>query len=132
MESRLWKLLWDSDPNGLLVLDPRPRHRPDERCVLRPIPDHRRRPPRPPGTELLGDTTDFEHALESKWKCSEASRSYPELDLYVRKVIFPVPGEGLVAGIFVDMTAAWRQRQYMEELRRIGRSWRFARSSTNR
>ena len=35
----------------------------------------------------------------------------------MRKVIFPVPGEKVVAGIFVDLTQEWRQRKELELLR---------------
>ena len=36
----------------------------------------------------------------------------------MRKVIFPVPGEKVVACIFVDMTREWKQRLEMKELKR--------------
>ena len=43
--------------------------------------------------------------------------SYPRYELYARKVIFPVPGEKVVAGIFVDLTREWEQRKELEVLR---------------
>jgi PAS domain-containing protein len=117
MESRLWKLLWDFDPNGLLVLDARLEIVQTNAafCALFRTTDaalHGR-----PARELLGDMSDFEKALGEQVEVLGGEQEYPQHDLYVRKVIFPVPGEGLVAGIFVDMTAAWRQRQDMKELR---------------
>ena len=67
MESRLWKLLWDFDPNGLLVLDCAARA--SSRPTLRSAPCSattdaalRGRPAR----ELLGDMCDFEKALREQ------------------------------------------------------------------
>lgn len=116
MESRLWKLLWDYDPNGLLVLDGSLRvtqmnaafcemFRTDANAI------HGR-----PAAELLGDIGDFEQAMREQTVVPGGERAYPQLDLYVRKVIFPVPGERVVAGIFVDLTSEWKQSQEMKQL----------------
>jgi PAS domain-containing protein len=117
MESRLWKLLWDFDPNGLLVLDQSLRIVQTNAafCALFRTTHEALRGR--PALELLGDVFDFERALREQVEVLGGEQPYPALDLFVRKVIFPVPGEGLVAGIFVDMTAAWKQRQAMKELR---------------
>ena len=42
---------------------------------------------------------------------------YPQFDLYARKVIFPVPDEQVVAGIFVDLTREWKQQQEFQRLK---------------
>ena len=117
MESRLWKLLWDFDPNGLLVLDAGLEIVQTNAafCAMFQTTDavlHGR-----PARGLLCDLADFERALEEQVEVLGGEQAYPQYDLYVRKVIFPVPGEGLVAGIFVDMTNAWKQRRDMKELR---------------
>jgi PAS domain-containing protein len=117
MESRLWKLLWDFDPNGLLVLDEGlaiVQTNAAFGAMFRSSAEVLRGGS---ARDLLGDTSDFERALCDQVEVLGGERAYPEHDLYVRKVIFPVPGEGLVAGIFVDMTPAWKQRQSMKELR---------------
>ena len=50
---------------------------------------------------------------------SAASRGeYPQIPLYVREVIFPIPNEELVAGILVDLTNEWQQEKEMNKLKR--------------
>ena len=44
-------------------------------------------------------------------------REYPRYDLYVRKLIFPIPDEKIVAGIFVDLTTEWKQEREMHRLK---------------
>lgn len=117
MESRLWKLLWDYDPNGLVVLDADMKitHTNAAFCEMFKA-DPSLLPGRPAG-EVLGDLADFEKAFRDQAEAPRREQAYPQLDLYVRTVIFPVPGENVVAGIFVDMTSKWKQNQEMKQLR---------------
>jgi sensor histidine kinase regulating citrate/malate metabolism len=117
MESRLWKLLWDYDPNGLVVLDANLKitHTNAAFCEMfkaDPLVLLAR-----PASELLGDLSDFEKAFRDQTEAPRSEQAYPQFDLYVRKVIFPVPGESVVAGIFVDMTSEWKQNEAMKQLR---------------
>jgi PAS domain-containing protein len=116
MESRLWKLLWDYDPNGLLVLDANLRVTQMNAAFCEMFRTDANALHARPAVELLGDVSDFEQAIREQTEVLGGERAYPHLDLYVRKVIFPVPGENVVAGIFVDMTSEWQQSQEMKQL----------------
>ncbi len=113
----LWKLLWDFDPNGLLVLD-------NSMCVVLVNPamcemlkaDSSLLLGRK-AVELLGDVSDFERAYAEQKEVVGQEMTYPRYELHVRKVIFPVPNAKVVAGIFVDLTREWKQRNELENLR---------------
>jgi len=114
----LWKLLWDRDPNGLLVLD----ERMNIKLVNPALAELLRTEPASligrAAAEVLGDIHDFKKAYDENVEVTVRERYYPQFDLFVRKVIFPVPDEKIVAAIFVDMTREWKQRSELEELKK--------------
>lgn len=113
----LWKLLWDFDPNGLLVLDDTMRvilANPAMCAMLKTEPGAL---VGRPAVELLGDISDFQRAYTEQREMVGQEVSYSRYDLHVRKVIFPVPNARVVAGIFVDLTREWKQEQELDRLR---------------
>ncbi|MDY0091508.1 MAG: PAS domain-containing protein [Candidatus Vecturithrix sp.] len=114
----LWKLLWDYDPNGLVVVN--------ENMIITLVNPafcamfkttkeqllykHAR--------DLLGDVKDFQVAWEENRVFKSREKQYPKYDLYVRKVIFPIKNEGLVACIMVDLSHEWHQRNEMLRIKR--------------
>jgi PAS domain-containing protein len=113
----LWKLLWDFDPNGLLVLDDLFRVILVNPAMCQMLKIHRDALLGQRATDLLGDVSDFERAYAQQRQIVGQEVSYPQFDLHVRKLIFPVPNEKVVAGIFVDLTHEWKQRNELEVLR---------------
>lgn len=114
----LWKLLWDYDPNGLIVLDEASRI-----ILVNPAMSEmlKTEPAALVGrnaADLLGDVSDFERAYAEQREITGQETTYERFDLHVRKVIFPVPNAKVVAGIFVDLTREWKQRNELESLRR--------------
>lgn len=114
----LWKLLWDYDPNGLVVVNQRmiitlvnpafcAMFKKTENQLLH---KHAR--------DLLGDVKDFQVAWEHNRVFKSREKQYPQHDLYVRKVIFPIKNEGLVACIMVDLSHEWHQRNEMLRIKR--------------
>jgi PAS domain S-box-containing protein len=116
-QTTLWKLLWDYDPNGLLVLDELMRIVLVNPALCRMLKLSRNELIGQAAREVLGDVQDFERAYREGTEVLGVERAYPKYDLYVRKVVFPVPSEKVVAGIFVDMTSEWKQSLEMKELR---------------
>ena len=113
----LWKLLWDFDPNGLLVLDDTLRVIQVNAALCQMLKSERKDLLGRKAADLLGEVSDFQRAYTEQCEVTGEETSYPRYELYVRKVIFPVPGEKVVAGIFVDLTHEWRQRKELELLR---------------
>lgn len=112
----VWELLWDYDPNGLVVLDPSCRitivnaafcemfHSTRERLVGQHV------------SVVLSETADFERVWKTGATIRGGEEHYPAHNLYARKVMFAVPEHGLIACIFVDLTHEHEQK---EELRRL-------------
>ena len=113
----LWKLLWDFDPNGLLVLDDSLRVILVNPAMCEMLKIHRAALLGRKAADLLGDVSDFERSYAQQRQIVGQEVSYPRFDLHVRKLIFPVPNEKVVAGIFVNLTHEWKQRNELEVLR---------------
>ncbi len=114
----IWELLWDYDPNGLVVVN--------SQMIIQTVNPafckmFRTSLDQLMGTDasaILGDTKDFEQVWETGEAMIGVEKEYPEHSLYLRKVIFPVREEDVVACIMVDMTREWKQRNEMTTLKR--------------
>ena len=115
--ANLWKLLWDFDPNGLLVLDDSMRVILVNPAMCQMLKSESDSLTGRKAADLLGDISDFERAYKDQVEVVGNEMSYRQFDLHARKVIFPVPGAKVVAGIFVNLTREWKQRQELEILR---------------
>ena len=89
----LWKLLWDFDPNGLLVLDDTLRVILVNPAMCQMLKIHRDSLLGCKAADLLGNVSDFARAYAEQRQIVGQEVSYPRFDLHVRKLIFPVPDE---------------------------------------
>lgn len=117
LSANLWKLLWDFDPNGLFVLDDSLRVVLVNPAMCQMLKSDRDSLVGRSAAELLGDVSDFARAYREQVEVLGGETFYPQFDLHARKVIFPVPGARVVAGIFVNLTREWKQRQELNTLR---------------
>ncbi len=113
----LWKQLWDHDPNGLLVLDEQLQI-----IIVNPALCRMWRTTSAaligqPGAAVLGEVAEFRQALATGRMVMGREREFPDLDLFVRTLIFPIPDEKIVAGIFVDLTTEWKQERELNRLK---------------
>ncbi|MCC7446942.1 MAG: PAS domain-containing protein [Anaerolineae bacterium] len=118
LRKSLWELLWDFDPNGLIVVD-----RDMKIVVVNPAFCRMFRVTTAdvigqPVETILDDVTDFENAWTQDSAKPAIEHVYPQYELYVRKVLFPIPDEDVVACIMVDLTHEWQQREEMLRLKR--------------
>ncbi len=116
MNSSLSDLLWEHDPNGLLVVD-----RELEVHMVNPAFCELFRTTRDealgrPATELIGDVSDFQRAFEGSGEIRRSEHTHREFDLHLHRLVFPVPEEKKVAAIFVDLTREWKQRCQLKAL----------------
>ncbi|MFO1514553.1 MAG: PAS domain-containing protein [Verrucomicrobiota bacterium] len=113
----LWKRLWDHDPNGLIVLDERMQIVLVNPALCRMLKTETTTLIGSDATAILGDISEFRRALHTGQNVVGVEREYPRYDLYVRKLIFPIPNEKIVAGIFVDLTTEWKQERELHQLK---------------
>ena len=117
MTPNLWRLLFEHDPNGLLVLDEQMKIRLVNPALTTMLKTPAEQLMGRASVEVLGEVREFKQVFEEKLEVAVREQSFPQFDLFVRLVIFPVPGERIVAAIFVDMTREWKQRRELEELK---------------
>jgi len=113
----LWELLWDYDPNGLLVMDTDFKIRVVNQALCKMIGKKQQDMIGKDVVEFFDDIEDFTYAWERGEIIKAKERTYPQHDLHVRKVIFPIRDEKIIACIMVDVTHEWRQQQEMEKLK---------------
>jgi len=113
----LWELLWDYDPNGLIVVDPQLTIKVVNPSICKMFQVQ--------SESILGSQVsvvlqDVER-LRRVWKNNEVvlakEKEYPELDLVVKEVIFSIPDENVIACIMVDITHEWKQRNEMLKIK---------------
>ena len=113
----LWELLWDYDPNGLVVVNQQMKIEVVNPAFCRFFGVNADDILHEPLGLLLDDEADFRQAWQDRAMASR-EHFYERYGLYVRKVLFPIPDQGLVACIMVDLTHEQQQR---EELQRVKR-----------
>lgn len=114
----LWELLWDYDPNGLVAVNP-------EMVIQVVNPAFCRMFKVEPGTVigrelsgvLQGDTKHFREAWSINRVIRDQEKAYLDNTLYVRKVIFPIKAQNIIACIMVDLTPEWQRRNELKRIR---------------
>jgi len=114
----LWELLWDYDPNGLVAVNPEmtiqvvnpafcQMFQVEADAVI--------------GRELSGvlqgDTAHFQEAWRINRVIRDQEKAYLNNTLYVRKVIFPIQAQNIIACIMVDLTPEWERRNERKRIR---------------
>jgi PAS domain-containing protein len=119
-EKTLWELLWDYDPNGLVAVGPDMNVRVVNEAFCRMFRVGKADILGKPVTTVLSayDAQELRAAMESDGAVPSSESAYPELDLFVRKVIFTIRSQDLAACILVDLTNEWRQRNELAVLRK--------------
>jgi PAS domain S-box-containing protein len=114
----LWKLLWDYDPNGLIVVDTDLYIKLVNPAFCRMFQVTQDDVIGQPASTILDDVED----LRKAWKNNEVvrgnSKEYSRHGLYVNQVIFSIEDEGLIAVIMVDISHELNRKQELDRLRR--------------
>ena len=113
----LWQILWDHDPNGLVVVNPdlhvtlvNPSF-----CALFKVREQEI--VGFPLSRLLDDAEEFRDVWEKNEPRSGEGREYPRHDLFLRRLLFPVKEERIIAGIMVDLTSEWKRMKQIDQLK---------------
>lgn len=115
--NHLWQLLWEYDPNGLIVVDAdlyiklvNPAF-----CELFGVkPDDAIGQP---AETLLDDVSDFKWAWETGKVIRNRLREYAQPPLLLNQVIFPIEDEGIIACIMTDFSHQLTQKRELTKLK---------------
>jgi PAS domain S-box-containing protein len=117
IEKSLWELLWDYDPNGLIVFD-------DDFhiqvvnssfCEMFKV-----QPEQVIGQHvsfLFDDYSNLKRVKAENITIKGFEREYPKHGLYLRHVIFPVKDQGVIACIMVDLTSEHQRQAEMNRMK---------------
>lgn len=107
----LWEMLWDYDPNGLLVTDSdlcikvaNPAFCQMFRCKAEDLVGQ-------PASDFLVETAAFQKAWDTDSVLRVDECRYERYELVTRQVLFPIRDQGVIACIFVDITQESLRRE---------------------
>ncbi|MBK4729748.1 PAS domain-containing protein [Oxynema sp. CENA135] len=112
-DKNLWEILWQYDPNALVVVDTEFKI-----AVVNPAfckmfavetPEAIGRE----AIEILGDIQDFKTVWKTQDVIRGKEREYSDRGLYVKQVIFPIQDRELIACIMVDITEELQRKKEM-------------------
>lgn len=114
----IWEILWDYDPNALVVADEglkirivNPAFRKlfkfneDEQIVGKHL------------SEIFQDIKFFEKVRDESIVIKNQRMYFPNYDLNVNAVMFPIPEAKMIAAILIDMTSEVKREKKSLELR---------------
>ncbi len=116
-EKTLWELLWEYDPNGLLVVDLEMRIRLVNPALCSMFQTISKNIVGRHARDLRGDTQDLKDAWDTSTVIRAKENHYPDHGLHVREVIFPLKSHKLIACIVVDTTHEWKQQEELHKIK---------------
>lgn len=117
-QNYLWKLLWDYDPNGLIVVDPDLYIKLVNPAFCTMFHVEQDDVIGQPAEAILEDVEDFKKAWAQNTVIRGQFKEYPRYHLYVNEVTFSIGDEGLIASIMVDISHEIERKRELEKLRR--------------
>ncbi len=116
-QKTLWKMLWDYDPNGLVVVDLDLNITIVNKAFCTMFGKDRRAVIGQKAFHIIGDMSDFRYVWEHDSIIRAKEKHFHRLGLHVRQVIFPIREEKIIACIMVDVTQEWRQKEGFMKLK---------------
>ena len=114
----LWELLWDYDPNGLVAVN--------SDMIIQVVNPAFCQMFKVEANEVIGkelssvlhgDTEQFRECWRINRVIRGQERAYLDNTLYVRKIIFPIRAQNIIACILVDLTPEWQKRNEFRQFR---------------
>lgn len=115
----VWELLWDYDPNGLVVVNRRGKIQLANPAFCAMFKTNLMELLQRDAGEIMDDAADFSEVWGSPDQIVRKEKHYSAMGLYVQKVMFAIRDQQIVACILVDMTRDWKQRQELLRLKEL-------------
>lgn len=113
----LWKLLWDYDPNGLIVVDPDFYIKLVNPAFCKMFEVNQEDVLGQPAEVILEDVSDFKRAWKQNTVIKGKFKEYPQHNLFVNQVVFSIEDEGLIAAILVDISHELERQRELKRLK---------------
>lgn len=113
----LWELLWDFDPNGLIVLDDQNLIKVVNPAFCELFKVRKEDILGKSASTLFDDLSDIENVRREGVSLKGKEKNFPKYGVYVRSVIFPVQNENLVAAILVDLTSEQQRKEELDQIK---------------
>lgn len=112
-----WELLWDYDPNGLLVVDSGMVIRIVNPALCQMVGMEAADLVGKPAADVFDNVDDLRECWETGRTFHAVEKHYEAYDLFVREVIFSIRDENVVACIMVNVTHERRRKDEMLALK---------------
>lgn len=117
-DKTLWELLWEYDPNGLIVVDKEMNIKLVNPAFCKMFNVGQNEIIGKPVDPILKDVKNFQKAWDKNQVIREAEKEYSQHNLYVKKVIFPILDRNVIACIMVDITHERQREKEMVTLKK--------------
>jgi PAS domain S-box-containing protein len=115
--NRLWKLLWEYNPNGLIVVEADLQIKLVNPAFCRMF---KTKPEEIIGQSvslILEDIEDFQRVWQTGKVIQGQDKIYSQYNLYVSRSIFSIEEEGLIACIMVDSSHEMERQKELKKLK---------------
>jgi PAS domain S-box-containing protein len=116
-QNHLWKLLWEYDPNGLIIVDADMYIKLVNPAFCKMFQLQSDEVVGLPASLILGEIQDFKQVWQTGAIIRGKTKQYSERNLYVSQVIFSIEDEGIVVCIMVDITHQLERRKELDEIK---------------
>ena len=116
-QNHLWQLLWEYDPNGLIVVDADLYIRLVNPAFCEMFQVKQEDVIGQPASTILDDLEDFKRVWRDGIVIRGKIKEYLRYNLYVNEVIFSIEDEGVIACIMVDLSHDLARKREMDRLK---------------
>jgi PAS domain S-box-containing protein len=116
-QNHLWQLLWEYDPNGLIVVDAALYIKLVNPAFCKMFQVEANDLIGQPASVILDDLKDFKTVWQTGEIIRGKTKQYPQHNLYVNQVIFSIEEEGIIACIMVDISHELERQKELNQLK---------------
>ncbi len=116
-QNHLWQLLWEYDPNGLIVVDSDLMIKVVNPAFCQLFNVEESQIIGQPVTEILGTVDHFKTVWETNQVIRGRETEYPDYHLYIREFIFPIKEENIIGCIMSDITAEMERKKETDRIK---------------
>ncbi|MEB3827453.1 PAS domain-containing protein [Phormidium sp. CCY1219] len=117
-EKTLWELLWEYDPNGLIVVNSDMTIAVVNPAFCKMFQVNREEMVGQNAADFFGDVSDLQRVWENNEVIRGKEKEFPSHNLYLRQVIFSIQDQNAIACIMVDITHEWQRKKELLEFKR--------------